>query len=134
MLASATATGIGIAAAFVEQKLVDEEAAKRVTGDVPAFDTPIRMVGDAAFETLDWHNDLIEEAVVSVVTYNPRNTDDPKDIEYRVEDCIDEHNEGLHLQKSMLETRTTAGHRSNGQLVPVRNAVSRRRASDAASA
>lgn len=99
-----------------------------------AFDTPIRMVGDAAFETLYWHNDIIEEAVVSVVTYNPRNTDDPKDIEYAVEDCIDEHNEDARLQRSILENRTTARHRSNGQLVPVRNAVSRRHASEVASA
>lgn len=35
--------------------------------------------------------------------YNPRNTDDPKDIEYRVEDRIEEHSEDVQLKQSILD-------------------------------
>lgn len=32
----------------------------------------------------------------------PRNTDDPLDIEYRIEDRIKTHTEGVHLEQSVL--------------------------------
>jgi len=41
--------------------------------------------------------------VVPVAPYNARNTDDPKDIEYRVEDCIKEHSEDVQLKQSTLD-------------------------------
>ncbi len=44
------------------------------------------MVGDSAYDTLDWHDHLMAAGIVPVAPYNARNTDDRKDIEYRVED------------------------------------------------
>ena len=41
------------------------------------------MVGDSAYDTLDWHDHLLAAEVVAVAPYNARNADDPKDIEYR---------------------------------------------------
>jgi len=43
------------------------------------------MLGDSAYDVLDWHDHLLAAGVVPIAPYNPRNTDDPKDIEYRVE-------------------------------------------------
>jgi len=40
------------------------------------------MLGDSAYDTLGWHDHLLA-AGVPVSPYNARNTDDPKDIEYR---------------------------------------------------
>jgi hypothetical protein len=40
---------------------------------------------------------------VPIAPYNPRNTDDPKDIKYRVEDRIEEHGEDVQLKQSVLE-------------------------------
>jgi len=51
------------------------------------------MLGDSAYDILDWHDHLLAVGVVPVVPYNPRNADDPLDIEYRVEDRIEEHSE-----------------------------------------
>jgi len=48
-------------------------------------------LGDSAYDTLGWHDHLLAAGVVPVAPYNARNTDDPKDIEYRVEARIDEH-------------------------------------------
>jgi len=43
------------------------------------------MLGDSAYD-IDWHDQLLAARVVPVTPYNPRNTDDPKNIEYKVED------------------------------------------------
>ena len=60
------------------------------------------MIGDSAYDTLDWHDYLLTAGVVPIAPYNPRNTDDPKDIEYRVEDRIEEHSEDVQLKQSTL--------------------------------
>ena len=41
--------------------------------------------------------------VVPVAPYNPRNTDDPLDIEYRVENRIEKHGEDVQLKQSVLD-------------------------------
>ena len=45
-----------------------------------------------------------------IAPYNPRNTDDPLDIEYRVEDRIEEHSEDVQLKQSILDE--TYNHRT----------------------
>ena len=82
----------------------------RVTRDALAVAKPIWMVGDSAYDTLDWHDHLLAAGVVPVAPYNPRNTDDPKDIEYRVEDRIEEHSEDVQLKQSILDE--TYNHRT----------------------
>jgi len=68
------------------------------------------MLGDSAYDTLDWHDHLLAAGVVSIAPYNPRNTDDPLDIEYRVEDRIEEHSEDVQLKQSILDE--TYNHRT----------------------
>ena len=51
-----------------------------------------------------------------VAPFNARNTDDSKDIEYRVEDRIDEHSEDVQLKQSTLDetyNRRTGVERTN---------------------
>jgi len=86
-----TGQKIPIAAEFTESKQAPEETAMRVTCDALAVEKPIWMLGDSAYDTLGWHDHLLAAGVVPVAPYNARNTDDPKDIEYRVEARIDEH-------------------------------------------
>jgi len=49
-----TGQKIPIAAEFTESKQAPEETAMRVTRDALAVDKPIWMVGDSAYDTLDW--------------------------------------------------------------------------------
>ena len=91
------------AAEFTESKQAPEEAAMRVSRDALAVAKPMWMLGDGAYDTLDWHDHLLATGVMPVVPYNPRNTDDPKDIEYRVEDRIEQHSEDVQLKQSILE-------------------------------
>ena len=71
--------------------------------DALAVGKPVWMLGDSTYDTLDWHSHLLTAGVVPVVPYNPRNTDDPKDIEYRVEGCIEKHSKDVQLKQSTLD-------------------------------
>jgi len=68
------------------------------------------MLGDSAYDILDWHDHLLEAGVVPIVPYNPRNIANPLDIEYRVEDRIEEDSEDVQLKQSLLEE--TYNHRT----------------------
>ena len=111
-----TGAKIPIAAEFTPAKQAPEETAMRVTRDALAVEHPIWMIGDSAYDTLDWHDHLLEAGVVPIAPYNPRNTDDPLDIEYRVEDRIEKHSEDVQLKRSILDetyNRRTQVERTN---------------------
>jgi len=111
-----TGPKLPIAAAFTQSKGDAEETAMRVTRDALAVETPIWMVGDSGYDILAWHDLLLEAGVVPIAPYNPRNTDDPPDIEYRVEDKIDDHSEDVQLKQSVLDetyNRRTQVERTN---------------------
>jgi len=98
-----TGPKIPIAAEFTQSKQASKETAMRVTRDALAVEQPMWMLGDSAYDVLDWHDHLLAAGVVPIAPYNPRNTDDPKDIKYRVEARINEHSEDVQLKQSVLE-------------------------------
>jgi len=107
---------IPIAAEFTERKQAPEETAMRVTRDALAVAKSRWVVGDSASDTLDWHDHLRAAGVVPVAPYNARNTDDPKEIEYRFEDRIREHSEEVQLTQSIFDetyNRRTGVERTN---------------------
>jgi len=71
--------------------------------DALVVETPMWMLGDSAYDIPDWHDRLLEAGVVPIAPYNPRNTDNPLDIEYRVEDHIEEDSEDVQMKQSVLE-------------------------------
>ena len=88
----------------------------RVTTDALAVAKPLWMIGDSAYDTLDWHDYLLGLRIVPVAPYNPRNSTDPLDIEYRVEDRIEKFSEKIHLKQSVLDevyNRRTQVERTN---------------------
>jgi len=105
----------------------------RVTCDALAVEKPIWMLGDSAYDTLGWHDHLLAAGVVPVAPYNARNTDDPKDIEYRVEARIDEHSEDVQLKQSTLDETYNRRVESNEPTTPSRTAASGTFAPEAAS-
>jgi len=98
-----TGSKIPIAAEFTQTKQADKETAMRVTRDALAVGTPMWMLGDSAYDILDWRDHLLAAGVVPIAPYNPRNTDNPLDIEYRVEDQIEEDSEDVQLKQSILD-------------------------------
>ena len=61
------------------------------------------VLGDSAYDILGWHDHLLDAGVVPIAPYNPRNTDNPLDIEYRIEDRIEEDSEDVQLKQSILD-------------------------------
>ena len=98
-----TGPKIPIAAEFTQSKQASKETAMRVTRDALAVEQPVWMLGDSAYDVLEWHDHLLNAGVVPVAPYNPRNTDDPKDIEYRVESRIKKHSTDVQLKQSLLD-------------------------------
>jgi transposase len=107
---------IPIAAEFTQSKQAPQETAMRVTRDALAVKHPMWMIGDSAYDVLDWHDHLLAGGVVPIAPYNPRNTNDPLDIEYRIEDRIEHHSADVHLKQSVLDetyNRRTQVERTN---------------------
>ena len=75
----------------------------RVTRDALAVKTPRWLLGDSEFDMLEWHDWLLEQSVVPIAPYNPRHTNDPLDIDYRVEDRIKEYSDTVRLWQKQLE-------------------------------
>jgi len=59
---------------------------------------------------LEWHDFLLAQGVVPISPCNPRNTDDPLDIKYRVEGRLDQHTDDINLKQSVLDE--TYNHRT----------------------
>ena len=98
-----TGPKLPVAAAFTEQKKVDQETARRVTQDALAVGNPRWILGDGEFDMLAWHDDCIKDTTVPIAPYNERNASDPYDIEYRVEQRIKEHSDTVRLWQKQLE-------------------------------
>jgi len=60
------------------------------------------MLGDSAYD-ISTGTTTCWPQVVPIAPYNPRNTDNPLDIEYRVEDQIEEDSEDVQLKQSILD-------------------------------
>jgi len=72
----------------------------------------------------DWHEYLLTAGVVPIAPYTPRNTDDPEEIEFRVEDRIEEHSEDGQLKQSVVDETLTNAQASNEPTTQSRTAAS----------
>lgn len=67
---------------FTESNQASEETAMLVTRNALAAAQPMWMLGNSAYDMLDWHDLLLTAGVDPVTPYNPRNTDNSPEIEY----------------------------------------------------
>ena len=112
-----TGREISAVAEFTESEQTPEEtvSASRVTRTVLA--KPIWMVGDSAYDTVNWPTPAASKVVVPVAPYNAGNTDNLEDVEYTLEDRIEQHNEDVRSKQSALDetyNRRTEIERTNG--------------------
>jgi len=59
------------------------------------------VLGDSAFDTLEFHDRCVDRQILPVCTYNPRNTADPLDIVFRIEAITEEN--GVQLDRDALQ-------------------------------
>jgi hypothetical protein len=105
----------------------------RNTCDVLAVEHPIWMIDDCAYDTLGCNDFLLPAGIVPIARHKPRNTDDPLDIEYGVEDRFEKHSEDVQLKRSVLDETYNRRTRSNGPIMRPRTATSGTSAPEAAS-
>lgn len=75
----------------------------RVTHDALAVETPVWMLGHSAYDILDCHDHPLVAGVVPITLYTPRDTNEPLDIEFRVEARTEEHGKDVQYKQSILD-------------------------------
>jgi hypothetical protein len=63
--------------------------------------TVTEILGDSAYDTLEFHSRCLENRTLPICTYNPRNTNEPLDIVFRVEAFVEEY--GVQLDRGALK-------------------------------
>ena len=58
------------------------------------------MLDDSASDTLEFHERCADQQVLPICAYNPRNTNEPLDIVFRIEAIAEEH--GVQLDRAAL--------------------------------
>lgn len=96
-------TQLPIAAQFVQRKQAPKEEWTAVINDGMLVKKPRILLGDSGLDIVEMQEQLIDEHVLPIISYNPRNTDEPLDIKYRVEDLVRKRTDKVSLNKKELD-------------------------------
>jgi len=96
-------TQLPIAAQFVQRKQASKEEWIMVIHDGMVVKKPNILLGDSGVDIVKLQEDLIDERVLPIISYNPRNTDEPLDIKYRVEDLVPKRSDKVSLNIKELD-------------------------------
>jgi hypothetical protein len=96
-------TQLPIAAQFVQRKQAPKEEWTAVIHDGMLVKKPRILLGDSGLDIVELQEHLIDEHVLPIISYNPRNTDEPLDIKYRVEDLVQKRTDKVSLNKKELD-------------------------------
>jgi len=96
-------TQLPIAARFVQRKQASKEEWTAVILDGMLVKKPGILLGDSGLDIVELQAQLIDEHVLPIITYNPRNADNPLDIKYRVEDLVQKRTDKVTLNRKELD-------------------------------
>jgi hypothetical protein len=96
-------TQLPIAAQFVQRKQAPKAEWTAVIHDGMLVKKPRILLGDSGLDIVELQEQLIDEHVLPIISYNPRNTDEPLDIKYRVEDLVQKRTDKVSLNKKELD-------------------------------
>ncbi len=96
-------TQLPIAAKFVQRKQAPKEEWTAVIHDGMSVKKPRILLGDSGLDIVEMQEQLIDEHVLPIISYNPRNADEPLDIKYRVEDLVRKRTDKVSLNKKELD-------------------------------
>ena len=96
-------THLPIAARFVQRKQASKKEWSLVIQDGMQVKKPTILLGDSGLDIVEMQEDLIDEHVLPIISYNPRNTDNPLDIKYRVEDLVRKRTDKVTLKQKDLD-------------------------------
>ncbi|MEM4258257.1 MAG: transposase [Candidatus Thermoplasmatota archaeon] len=90
-------------ARFVQRKQASKEEWSMVIREGMLVKKPTVLLGDSGLDIVEMQEQLIDEHVLPVISYNPRNTDKPLDIKYRVEDLVRRRTNKITLHQKELD-------------------------------
>jgi hypothetical protein len=96
-------TQLPIAARFVQRKPASKQEWTMVIHEGMLVKKPTIVLGDSGVDIVELQNMLIDEHILPVITYNPRNADHPIDIKYRVEDLVHQRTDKVTLNPKELD-------------------------------
>lgn len=96
-------TQLPLAACFVQRKQATKEEWTMVIHDGILVKKPTILLGDSGLDIVDLQEQLIDEHILPIITYNPRNTGHPLDIKYRVEDLVHQRTDKVTLNRKDLD-------------------------------
>jgi hypothetical protein len=96
-------TQLPIAVQFVQRKQASKEEWSAVIHDGMLVKKPRVLLGDSGLDIVEMQEELIDEHVLPIISYNPRNTDEPLDIKYRVEDLVQKRTDKVSLNRKELD-------------------------------
>jgi len=96
-------TQLPIAARFVQRKQASKQEWSMVIHDGMLVKKPTILLGDSGLDIVEMQEDLMDEHVLPIISYNPRNTDSPLDVKYRVEDLVQKRTDKVTLNQKDLD-------------------------------
>jgi hypothetical protein len=96
-------TQLPIAAHFVQRKQASKQEWTMVIHEGILVKKPTILLGDSGVDIVGLQEQLINEHILPVITYNPRNADHPLDIKYRVEDIVHQRTDKVTLNRTDLD-------------------------------
>jgi hypothetical protein len=96
-------TQLPIAARFVQRKQATKREWTGVIHDALQVKKPRVLLGDSGLDIVQLQERLMDDGVLPVIPYNPRNTDEPLNIKYRVEDLVHQRTDKVTLNRGELD-------------------------------
>jgi transposase len=83
-------TELPIAARFIQGKQAAKKDCIRVIREAFSVKKPRVFLADAAFDYIMFQKEMMNERILPIITYNPRNTHQPLPINYRIQQLVKE--------------------------------------------
>ena len=97
------ATEIPIAACFIQGKQVSKKDCVRVIRKAFSIKKPRVFLADAGFDFIEFQQEMMNDRILPIITYNPRNTAKPLPIRYRVEQLVKQRTKKVTFNRRELK-------------------------------
>jgi hypothetical protein len=96
-------TELPIAAKFIQGKQAKKKDCIQVNREVFAVRAPRVFLADAAFDYITFQKEMMDEQILPIITYNPRNTHHRLHINYIVKDLVKKQTTKVTLNLKQLK-------------------------------
>ncbi len=96
-------TELPLSAEFTRQKKLNSSVMEDIVSTAVDIKKPTELMADPEFDVVDLIEDLLDDKVLPIIPYNPRNSNEELPIEYRAEKIVDEQQDNVSLNTDELD-------------------------------